>query len=492
MKKINWILGVLSCAGLLFASDPRIEQGKIFAKSGEYEKAIAEFRAVLASNPENGLVAEAYFAAAEVYVKMNNYSRAMANYRLAYQKQPSMSAAYEGVAGLYELLGDKAAAEAERAKDPKNKVAEEPVAQTPEVPAAEPSKPAEEAKKTEEVVAAPAIVEESPKETKAVTPAVQPEKPKEEVKPETKKELAEEKKSPFTYDGPAFTKGRTLFESKKYAEAASIWREVLRQQPGNPGAYYFAGAGRYELGELDKAEFNLKRSFDYPELGYNAHYYLSLIYKKQGKKSEEIAELKEYIRLTSNASAKEKAKVRLDELEGKSLAKPEVKVEEKKAEEKETLKEPEKVAEPVVEESVKQPEENKVVETKEVQKTEDVVKVPAQTEPSKEVAEEKKVAKEKLPLSIESANALFKQNDLSEALSYYKELLENGLQDEDRAFVLLQMGNIYRERRDFRLAVSKYREILDNHSESFWAVEAERALKDAVWQENHLAEIPRR
>ena len=283
MKKINWILGVLSCAGLLFASDPRIEQGKIFAKSGEYEKAIAEFRAVLASNPENGLAAEAYFAAAEVYVKMNNYSRAMANYRLAYQKQPSMSAAYEGVAGLYELLGDKAAAEAERAKDPKNKVAEEPVAQTPEVPAVEPSKPAEEAKKTEEVVAAPAIVEESPKATKAVTTAVQPEKPKEEVKPENKKELAEEKKSPFTYDGPAFTKGRALFESKKYAEAASIWREVLRQQPGNPGAYYFAGAGRYELGELDKAEFNLKRSFDYPELGYNAHYYLSLIYKTRKK-----------------------------------------------------------------------------------------------------------------------------------------------------------------------------------------------------------------
>lgn len=470
MKKINWILGVLSCAGLLFASDPRIEQGKIFAKSGEYEKAIAEFRAVLASNPENGLAAEAYFAAAEVYVKMNNYSRAMANYRLAYQKQPSMSAAYEGVAGLYELLGDKAAAEAERAKDPKNKVAEEPVAQTPEVPAAEPSKPAEEAKKTEEVVAAPAIVEESPKETKAVTPAVQP---------ETKKELAEEKKSPFTYDGPAFTKGRALFESKKYAEAASIWREVLRQQPGNPGAYYFAGAGRYELGELDKAEFNLKRSFDYPELGYNAHYYLSLIYKKQGKKSEEIAELKEYIRLTSNASAKEKVTIRLKELEGKTSAvveKQEVKKEEK----------------PVVEESVKQPEEKKVVETKEVQKIEDVVKAPAQTEPSKEVAEAKKVAKEKLPLSIESANALFKQNDLSEALSCYKELLENGLQDEDRAFVLLQMGNIYRERRDFRLAVSKYREILDNHSESFWAVEAERALKDAVWQENHLAEIPRR
>lgn len=480
MKKINWILGVLSCAGLLFASDPRIEQGKIFAKSGEYEKAIAEFRAVLASNPENGLAAEAYFAAAEVYVKMNNYSRAMANYRLAYQKQPSMSAAYEGVAGLYELLGDKAAAEAERAKDPKNKVAEEPVAQTLEVPAVEPSKPAEEVKKTEEVVAAPAIVEESPKETKVVTPAVQPEKPKEEVKPETKKELAEEKKSPFTYDGPAFTKGRALFESKKYAEAASIWREVLRQQPGNPGAYYFAGAGRYELGELDKAEFNLKRSFDYPELGYNAHYYLSLIYKKQGKKSEEIAELKEYIRLTSNASAKEKAKVRLDELEGKSLAKPEVKVEEKKAEEKETLKEPEKVAEPVVEAvKAETPKEEKVL-------TESVEKV--------EVVKEQKAKEElaELPLSIESANALFKQKKLSEALSFYKELLEKGLQDEDRAFVLLQMGNIYRERRDFRLAVSKYREIVESFSESFWAAEAERAWKDAVWLETHISEIPRK
>jgi tetratricopeptide (TPR) repeat protein len=471
MKKINWILGVLSLTGLLFASDPRIEQGKIFAKAGEYDKAIAEFRAVLASNPDNALAAEAYFAAAEVYVKKTDYGRAMANYRLAYQKQPSMSAAYEGVAGIYELLGDKAQAEAERAKDPKNKVIEAPAIETPaEEPVVE--APKIEEPKEEKVVAAKAVTEEKAKEEKIESKPI--------VKETAKVEEQQVKETGFTYDGPSFTKGRQLFESKKYSEAAALWREVLRQQPGNPGAYYFAGAGRYELGELDKAEFNLKRAFDYPELGYNAHYYLSLIYKKQGKKSAEIEQLKEYIRLTPNASAKEKAKVRLDELEGKSLAKPEVKVEEKKPEEKETLKEPEKVAEPVVEAvKAETPKEEKVL-------TESVEKV--------EVVKEQKAKEEvaELPLSIESANALFKQKKLSEALSFYKELLEKGLQDEDRAFVLLQMGNIYRERRDFRLAVSKYREIVESFSESFWAAEAERAWKDAVWLETHISEIPRK
>lgn len=466
MKKIQWMFAILSLTGFLFASDPRIEQGKIFAKAGEYDKAIAEFRAVLADSPNNALAAEAYFAAAEVYVKKTDYGRAMANYRLAYQKQPTMSAAYEGVAGIYELLGDKAAAEAERAKDPKNKVIEAPTIETPaEEPVVE--APKIEEPKEEKVVSAKAVTEEKPKEEKIES--------KPTIKEPAKVEEQQVKETGFTYDGPSFTKGRQLFESKKYAEAAGLWREVLRQQPGNPGAYYFAGAGRYELGELDKAEFNLKRAFDYPELGYNAHYYLSLIYKKQGKKSAEIEQLKEYIRLTPNASAKEKAKVRLDELEGKSIAKTEV-----KAEEKQTVKEPEKVAEPVVEAvKAETPKEEKVL-------TESVEKV--------EVVKEQKAKEEvaELPLSIESANALFKQKKLSEALSFYKELLEKGLQDEDRAFVLLQMGNIYRERRDFRLAVSKYREIVESFSESFWAAEAERAWKDAVWLETHISEIPRK
>lgn len=475
---MHWIIGILSLTSLLFASDPRIEQGKVFAKAGEYEKAIAEFRGVLASNPSNALAAEAYFSAAEVYVKMNNYSRAMANYRLAYQKEPSMSAAYEGVAGLYELLGDKVAAEAERAKDPKNKVIEAPAVEAPETAEVAKEEPPKEEPKKEEV-APVQEVKETPVAKPETKEELKPEPVKQEAKSEVASKTSNENQSGFTYDGPLFKKGRSLFDEKKYAEAASIWREILRQQPGNPGAYYFAGAGRYELGELDKAEFNLKRSFDYPELGYNAHYYLSLIYKKQGEKSAEIAELKEYIRLTPNASAKEKAQARLNELEGKSTPKAEP------AEEK--VAEAPVVEPPLAKEKEEEP------KKEEPKKEESVAKEESSLEALKEVkAEAEKQTEEKLPLSIESANILFQQKDLPEALSYYKDLLEKGLEEEDRAFVLLQMGNIYRERRDFRLAVSRYREILDNHSESFWAKEAERALKDAVWQENHIAELPRR
>ena len=139
--------------GASFADDPRFEQGARFLAQGEYEKALGEYRAVLAEQPQNS---DAYFAAAEVYIKMPkpDYSRALANYRLAYKFTPTMSAAYEGAAKVYEKLGQKAKAEAELAKDPKNKPAEEaaPVAETV-APAAEQPAPAQTAAPAETAAA---------------------------------------------------------------------------------------------------------------------------------------------------------------------------------------------------------------------------------------------------------------------------------------------------------------------------------------------------
>ena len=70
--------------GTSFAADPRIEQGAIFEAKGEYEMALGEYRAILAEQPQNS---EAYFLAAEVYLKMpkQDLARALANYRLAYK-----------------------------------------------------------------------------------------------------------------------------------------------------------------------------------------------------------------------------------------------------------------------------------------------------------------------------------------------------------------------------------------------------------------------
>jgi TolA-binding protein len=57
---------------------------------------------------------------------------------------------------------------------------------------------------------------------------------------------------------------------------------------------------------------------------------------------------------------------------------------------------------------------------------------------------------------------------------------------------MLQMGNIYRELRDFHSAVTRYRTVVQQYPESDWATEAERALEDAVWLERHASELPRR
>ena len=101
--------------GISLAADPRIEQGAIFEAKGEYEMALGEYRAILAEQPQNS---EAYFLAAEVYLKMpkQDFARALANYRLAYKFTPTMSKAYEGAAKVYELMGKKAKAESKKSK----------------------------------------------------------------------------------------------------------------------------------------------------------------------------------------------------------------------------------------------------------------------------------------------------------------------------------------------------------------------------------------
>ena len=74
----------------------------------------------------------------------------------------------------------------------------------------------------------------------------------------------------------------------------------------------------------------------------------------------------------------------------------------------------------------------------------------------------------------------------------YKALLETEQDPEERYFTMLQVGNIYRELRDFHSAVVRYREVVQQFPDSDWATEAERALEDAVWLEKHASELPRR
>ena len=409
MKKFSFFaFAFLLGASYVCAADSRIEQGARFEAKGAYEKALGEYRSMLAENPKNS---EAYLLAARVRMKMKDYNGAVANYRLAYRYDENLGEAYEGAAKAFELMGQKAKANAERAKAPKGVL-----------PAA-----SKEPAKTEPVKAAPV----------SEVPAAK----SEPAKAEDDKSVVED----------PFERGKELLAKGRYEEAAPMWRAVLSKKPGFAGAYYYAGVTRYEMGEYDKAEFNLKKGLGYKDLGNDANYYLAMVYLKTDKPDLEKKSLKAYLKKAApDGRFRRKAEARIAEIEAQ--------------EERANAK---------------------------AVKAEDVA---SKNEPSKS-QKNTKVKDEKVATtgnSIANANQLFAEGDFENALKMYKELLDTDLSAEERYFAMLQMGNIYRELRDFHSAVTRYRDVVKEYPDSDWATEAERVLEDAVWLEKHSNELPRK
>ena len=447
----------LAClVGLSFSADPRMEQGARFEAKGDFEMALGEYRAVLAENPRD---AAAYFAAAQVRMKMKDYSGALANYRLAYKFEPTMSAAYEGAAKVYEVLGQKAKAEAERAKDPKNN----PVVEAP-IEAATVAEPAPEPVKAEPAKVAEPKPEPKPVEVAKPAPAKVAEAPKPVEKP-AEVAKAEPAKVDAASNDP-FEKGKALYAEGKYKEAAPMWREVLRKQPGHAGAYFYAGLTRYQLGEMDKAEFNLKKGLEYKEEGNDANYFLALIAKSNKKQDQELKFLAAYMKKAApSAKYRAAAEARIAEIKAEKDSKNQT-------------------AAPATETVAKA--EPKPVETAPA-KTVDEVPAPVEEPKVADIAD----APSGTP-TIANANLLYSAGSIESAVKMYKALLETEQQPEERYFTMLQLGNAYRELRDFHSAVVRYREVVQQFPDSDWAAEAERALEDAVWLEKHASELPRR
>lgn len=446
----------LFAASQALAEDPRFVQGRIFESQGNFEMALGEYRAILAEQPKN---AEAYLAAANVRVKMKDLSGALANFRLAYKFDPTMSAAYEGAAKIYEANGDKKKAAAERAKDPKNRPAEENEA------AAEPSAEPVEAKPAPAPVEAPKPVEKVAEPAKVAEP-VKVAEPAKVVEPVAAPKAAEAPADPFE-------RGKALFAEGKYTEAAPLWREVLKKSPGHAGAYFYAGLTRFELGEYDKAEFNLKKGLEYKDEGNDANYYLACVYQKSNKTDLEKRFLNNYLKKAApNAKFRRKAESRLAEME---IAKAEAAAKEAEA------------AKAVDAAKMAEPAEVKTADVKAGKSD-----LPAVYQPAKSDEPAVEASAGAPALTLAAAIEKFRDGNLEEALQSYKNLLDTKQNPEERYFTLLQMGNIYREMRDFHSAVTRYREVVQQFPDSDWATEAERALEDAVWLEKHASELPRR
>ena len=420
-KKLSFLaLAFLLGMSQSWAVDPRVEQGARFEAKGQYEKALGEYRSMLAENKKN---TEAYMLAGKVRMKMKDYKGALANFRLAYQYDPNLSEAYEGAAKAYEAMGQQANANAERAKIKGAKTAQ----------------------------AAPATA--APKETAKAEPA-KTETPKATQPAQAATTTAANSEDPFE-------KGKALLAAGRYEEAAPLWRTVLSKKPGDAGAYFYAGVTRYEMGEYDKAEINLRKGISYKVCGNDANYYLAKINQKNNRTEHEKKYLTAYLKKAApDGKFRKAAEDRLAEINAVAKAAADEKA--MKEEEAKALKDAKKTGN----------DKSKSVEAPAaVAKNDNVAPTAAN--------------------SIANANALFADGYNEAALQMYKALLENEITPDERYFAMLQMGNIYREMRDFHSAVTRYRDVVREFPDSDWATEAERALEDAVWLEKHASEFPR-
>ena len=426
-KKLSFIaLALLVGMSHSWAVDPRIEQGARFESKGQFDKALGEYRAMLAENKKN---TEAYMAAGKVRMKMKDYKGAVANFRLAYGYDPNLTEAYEGAAKAYEAMGQQAKADAERAKMKGGKAA------ATSAPKAEPAKAAQ-----------PAPVAKT-----------EPAKPAAPAKVETPKAAQPAPATAAASEDP-FEKGKALLAEGRYAEAAPLWRTVLSKKPGDAGAYFYAGLTRYEMGEYDKAEFNLKKGLSYKERGNDANYYLAKINQKSKRTEQEKKYLAAYLKKAApDAKFRKAAEDRMAEINAVANA----------AAEEKAMREAEAKA------------------LKEAKKSGN------DKSKSVDVAPQREDVAPTASNSIANANALYADGYHEAALQMYKALLENEITPDERYFAMLQMGNIYREMRDFHSAVTRYRDVVREFPDSDWATEAERALEDAVWLEKHASELPR-
>jgi tetratricopeptide (TPR) repeat protein len=280
----RFLILVVFVTGFTFAQNSqsvRLKQAQDFADRGKYKEALDEYKAVLSADKNN---AEAYLGAGNVRYKTKDYQLAIDNFQLAQKYNPKLTKAIEGEAEAYEALGQK-----------DNAVTKWRVL-------AESGALEQKTKALSRIgvllgTTATAAVQKSVTEQ----PAEQPTSSK-------------EKDAKYTYDSPEFKAGLAAYDKKQWAESAKHWRDVLKKEPGNPGAYYYAGVCRFNMGELDNAAINFNKSFEYPEKGFNANYYLGRIYEQKGDKAKAISYYNKYLQMTSSAEGKVEVRGRITRL----------------------------------------------------------------------------------------------------------------------------------------------------------------------------------
>ena len=101
--------------------------------------------------------------------------------------------------------------------------------------------------------------------------------------------------APASQGDAAFAEGQTLFEAKKYAEAAPVFERVVAVDPANANAWYRLAASRRQSGHCDTAVPAYRRYLSLVATQPDPYYGLGLCLRDIGERAEALQTLQHYI-----------------------------------------------------------------------------------------------------------------------------------------------------------------------------------------------------
>ncbi len=116
----------------------------------------------------------------------------------------------------------------------------------------------------------------------------------------------------FALGVKAYSDGVSTQNQKLFDKAIQHFRKAIKLYPNHSGAYYYAGLIRRRNGQNKMAKYNFERAISYPELGYNAYFYLGKINGEEKEYKKAIKHLKTYLSLTDYEPGKREAQSLID------------------------------------------------------------------------------------------------------------------------------------------------------------------------------------
>lgn len=316
------ISGLLLCAvlwtGSVGAAD-EVEPGDYihyrlgvnYKREKNYDLAIEEFRKVLAAYPDNY---NAYMHLAEIRSELDQPRLVVYNAKQALAYNPGWGRAHQLLASAYEAD-----------RQYQNAIVEYQLYQQTCDPAVRDSIQQHINSLVKRVAgqSPPAVTDPTAAGPKAAAGVAEPAAPKSVPAKPHVTNAAHVSPAQATKADAEFQTAVQLYGEKRFDESLEHLKACLVAQPGHAGAYYYGGLIRRRLGQNDKARINFEKALTYPELGYNAHFYLGKICGDNKEYAAAIRHFEEYLKASSYDAGKDEARSLIQTYKGLAGSTPE-------------------------------------------------------------------------------------------------------------------------------------------------------------------------